>query len=206
MTAPTGITISVGLPEALRQEAAALYLDAFGKKLRPILGRDPRAVTFLAAVQRPANAVVAIAPSGGLLGLAGFHDATGGFIGGGFSDMAAAFGTFGAIWRGLAFSIFEREAQADELLMDGVVVSQIARGQGIGTMLLDRIETLARDQGKARVRLDVVDTNPRARALYERRGYRAVTESGSFLLRPIFGFSRSITMERALAPNGVSYP
>lgn len=46
------------------------------------------------------------------------------------------------------------------------------RSRGIGSRLLDHAEGLARAQGYAQVGLGVGVDNPRARALYERRGYR----------------------------------
>ncbi|MEM8753757.1 MAG: GNAT family N-acetyltransferase [Pseudomonadota bacterium] len=190
--------ISVGLPERLRAEAARLYLEAFGAKLGPILGRDARAEAFIADVLRPDHAVVAEDEGGRLLGLAGFHDEAGGFVGGGFRDLAQAYGLFGALWRAPALELFERSPEPRQLLMDGLVVAPEARGRGVGGAILNRIEALAIETGRAEVRLDVVDTNPRARALYERRGFEAVAETGSRLLRPIFGFSRSTTMVLAV--------
>ena len=45
------------------------------------------------------------------------------------------------------------------------------RSAGIGSRLLDAAEGLARERGHTRVTLGVATDNPRARALYERRGY-----------------------------------
>ena len=46
------------------------------------------------------------------------------------------------------------------------------------------------------VRLEVVDTNPRARALYEREGYVAVRTERTPYLRRAMGFGEVTTMER----------
>jgi ribosomal protein S18 acetylase RimI-like enzyme len=43
---------------------------------------------------------------------------------------------------------------------------------GLGTVLIGALEERARRRGKARVDLGVGEDNPRARALYERLGYR----------------------------------
>jgi ribosomal protein S18 acetylase RimI-like enzyme len=48
------------------------------------------------------------------------------------------------------------------------------------------------------LRLDVIDTNLRARALYERLGFRAVRSESLGPLRHLFGFQTAITMVRAL--------
>lgn len=188
------MTISVGFPEHLRDAAAALYMEAFGAKLGPILGRGDRARDFLASVMSPRHAVAAVTQDGELLGLAGFHDERGALVGGGFRDLARAYGTLGALWRAPLLAIFEREPAPGQLLMDGVVVSPAARSRGIGRALLMRIAALAKETGRREVRLEVVDANPRARALYEKLGFESRSETGSSLLRPFFGFSRATTM------------
>ncbi len=48
------------------------------------------------------------------------------------------------------------------------------RSQGIGSAMLDRVEADLRSRGYRIVTLTVARDNPRARALYERRGYRIV--------------------------------
>lgn len=51
------------------------------------------------------------------------------------------------------------------------------RGLGIGSLLLDCAEQLVAQSGHAQVSLAVGTENPRARALYERRGYRVFGEA-----------------------------
>jgi RimJ/RimL family protein N-acetyltransferase len=48
------------------------------------------------------------------------------------------------------------------------------------------------------VRLDVIDTNRRARALYERLGFAVEKTDDIGLLRFVFGFRRSHTMVKPL--------
>ncbi|WP_340107277.1 GNAT family N-acetyltransferase [Pikeienuella sp. HZG-20] len=189
-----------GLPEEHRRAAARLYLEAFAAKLGPVIGRGERAEAYLAATIRPGNALVALDDAGNLLGLAGFRDETGGFLGGGLSEIQRVYGWFGGFWRGLILSIFDREPEPGELMMDGVVVAPAARGRGVGGALIEAVAALAPEQAALYVRLDVANTNSRARALYERRGFVATRESGSPLLKPFFGFSRAVTMLRPVGP------
>lgn len=53
-----------------------------------------------------------------------------------------------------------------------LLVAQKLRGRGIGTQLLAMAECLATTRGYSRMGLAVGVTNRRARALYERQGYR----------------------------------
>jgi ribosomal protein S18 acetylase RimI-like enzyme len=84
--------------------------------------------------------------------------------------------------------------------MDGLCVDTAARGQGVGRALLAAIAAEAARRGYAEVRLDVIDSNLRARALYEREGFVAVGGQRIGLLRHVFGFAEAITMVRPSAP------
>lgn len=55
--------------------------------------------------------------------------------------------------------------------VEDVLVDPERRSQGTGTLLLDRAEALAVERGCARIGLAVGIDNPRAHALYLRRGY-----------------------------------
>ncbi|MEX2518628.1 MAG: GNAT family N-acetyltransferase [Paracoccaceae bacterium] len=185
-----------GLPEGLRRDAARLYLEAFGPQIRPILGRDGRAEAWLAATIRPANAVAALDETGALVGLTGYHDARGGFIGGGDDALCAIYGRFGALWRGALLKLFERAPRAGEILIDGVAVCADQRGRGIGAALIERLAVLAEARGATAIRLEVMDANTRARALYERRGFVAVEREKTRLPR----LRRSAAMRRRVGP------
>ena len=71
--------------------------------------------------------------------------------------------------------------------MDGIVVADSHRGQGIGTALLQRIVDYGKAQQFNRVRLDVIDTNTSARKLYQRFGFK-VTKEESYPYLSILGF------------------
>ena len=190
----SSIRIVRGLADTQLSEAAHLYMEAFDQKLGPILGRDDRAVAFLAHVMRKNQALVALDPDSEILGLAGFHDAETGLIGGEFRDLSRFYGWFGAAWRVLLLSIFERAPVEGEFLMDGIVVGARARGKGVGSALLAAILETARSNGASQVRLDVIDTNPRARALYERVGFVARKTEHYGIFTKWLGFSAATTM------------
>ena len=87
-----------------------------------------------------------------------------------------------------------REVDNDRLLLDGICVTRAARGQGIGTALMAAIGDEAAARGYGQVRLDVIDSNWRAKALYERLGFRVEKTTSIGLLRFIYGFRAAITM------------
>lgn len=188
------VTITPGFSAAQRETAVALFWEAFRGKLNPVMGPEAKALEFLRRVADPDHAISACAPDGTLLGIAGYKTERGAFIGGAWSDLTAVYGVIGALWRAPLLSLLERDLASDVLLMDGIFVAQAARGQGIGTMLLSAIKDEARQRELPQLRLDVIDTNPRARALYEREGFVAGEVHNLGSLRHLFGFQSATTM------------
>ena len=194
----TAVTIRHGFDPAHRQTAAALYWQAFKGKLGKVMGPDARALAFFEATMDADYALSAVDADGRLLGIAGFKTSEGSLSGGTLRDMTRIYGWFGGTWRGLILSTLERDLAPGVLLMDGICVDADARGLGVGTALLDAIKEHARQADLNSVRLDVIDTNPRARALYERRGFEPMGTTHTGVLRHLFGFRSATTMQCGL--------
>lgn len=190
------IFISPGFPEDQRLVAARLFWQAFSGKLGKVLAPEEKALRLVERILNPDFAISAIDREGRLLGLAGYKTRDGALVGGSLADMTAVYGTFGGLWRGLLLEVLERRIEPDCLLMDGIFVAESARGRGIGGTLLKAIGEEARQRSLTRVRLDVIDTNPRAKALYERSGFKAVGEEKTGVLELLFGFSSATRMEK----------
>lgn len=95
-------------------------------------------------------------------------------------------------------ALFGRPYKDGELLMDGICVDKNGRGQGIGSLLLETIFEFARQNGYKTVRLDVVDTNPGARKLYERKGFEPTASHHHLFTKKLMGFSASTTMVKVV--------
>lgn len=192
------VTLQLGLAENLRLDAARLYWQAFGGKLGPVLGPEPRALEFLTRVIRGDHVIVALDEGGALLGIAGFKTPRGGFASGRAADLTAIYGSFGGLWRRLLLGWLSDEVDNDRFLLDGLCVQPQARSQGLGSALLAAICDEARALGYGSVRLDVIDTNWRAVALYKRLGFTVTGRQHIGLLRHVFGFTSATTMVRKL--------
>ncbi len=188
--------ITAGFADGERPEVARLYWEAFGGKLGRTLGPTPQALRFIAISLSPDHAVCARDGQGRLLGVAGFKTPDGALVGGTFRDMMRVYGLIGAAWRSGLLSLLVRDVENRRFLMDGLFVAPEARGQGVGSGLLEAIVAEAARRGYAEVRLDVIDSNPRARALYERCGFAAVGTQPMGWLGPLFGFRSATTMVR----------
>ena len=156
------VTIHPTVPERERERATDLYVRALHLKIERILGSAPRSVAFLAPTLVPDRGIVAVSADGRVVGIAGFKADGRGLFAPSVQDFRRAYGWSGPV-RAYALSLLERDEDEDSLLMDGLAVSASSRGLGIGTLLLDAIEDRARILGKSAVRLDVIDSNDRAR-------------------------------------------
>lgn len=202
----SAFTIESGLRSEHYKLAARGYWHAFSRKLRYPLGPEAKAVAFIESVLAPNFAISAVSNEGGFLGVAGFQSPTGALVGGSFADLVRTYGWVGAILRGLLVLVMGRECEDDTLLMDGIFVAPEAQGQGVGKALLDAVEAIAVSLNLQWVRLDVIDTNPRARALYEREGFQIRSVSSVGLLGPVFGFSKATEMTKEVRRIGVPEP
>lgn len=183
-----------GIPDADRTQVTALYWGAFGAKLGKVMRPEIKAQAFIGRVLDGTHAICAHDDAGQLLGVAGFKTFQGALVGGTFRDLSKIYGIWGATWRAGFLSLLERDTENERFLMDGIFVAPNARGQGVGTALLGAIKAEAKTRGYAQVRLDVIDSNPRARGLYERSGFVATETHQLGLLRYIFGFKTATTM------------
>ncbi|WP_417767076.1 GNAT family N-acetyltransferase [Stappia sp.] len=175
--------------------ATRIYADALIQKLRPFFGTVEAATSFLAPHMRRDRGISAIL-GGRIVGIAGYRlDGTGLFEPK-WRHFRQRFGFLGTAIRMAGLAFLDKTDEDGVLSMDGIAVSGEARGKGAGTALLDEIAEVARRAGKRAVRLDVIDTNPRARALYERSGFVPEKRRELGFLAPVFGFSAATVMCR----------
>lgn len=198
--------VIAGLPDRLRPAAARLYWQAFGGKLGRVMGPADRAQSFLERAIRGDHALCALGDRGELLGLIGFRSVLGAFAEGTPDQWRAVYGRMGALWRAEVLRALVRDVDNERFLIDGLCVAQDARGQGVGTALIESVAVRAASLGYRELRLDVIDSNLRARALYERLGFRALRTEPIGMLRHLFGFEASTTMVLALPPTETLAP
>ncbi len=186
------VLVQVGLPDRLRAEAARLYYEAFRQKARFLFGSREQAIAVLQRDFAAEQALIAVVDDR-LVGVAGIQHGRP-FMNVHFKTYVRVFGWFTALWRYALAVMFHRSQRSGELLMDGIAVDANLRGQGVGTQLLHGVLEFARAHGYQTVRLDVVDSNPRARQLYERLGFVATKTHRHPQAQRVMGFSASTTM------------
>jgi len=192
------VEIAIGFGPEHRHAAANLYWNAFGRKLDHAIGPRDRGLRLIEQGLDPSRAVSAF-QAGELVGIAGFDLDGTALTTIRARDIIKEFGLWSGARRTAWASILHRKPQADELLMDGIVVRADRRGHGIGTKLMFRLFDVALAHHKRVVRLDVVDTNPAARHLYEGLGFIEIKTERVPFLRRVMGFSAAMTMERPVS-------
>lgn len=196
MIEPNRLQIQMGLPEVFKRSAAKLYYDAFGRKLKPILGEETTGVPLIQGAIDTECCISAHADDR-LLGVAGFHHHQRHLVHLKRRALIQQFGWLSGVIRYAVFVATSRLPQPQELVMDGIAVHPAARGQGVGTQLLEVLYQFAQQHGYRSIRLDVINTNPGARRLYERVGFVPQSTQPLPFLRA-YGFTAVTTMTRAV--------
>lgn len=188
------VSIDEGFAEEEREHVAALYWEAFGRKLLPGFVDESTGLAVVRAALRRAHLLVA-RQEGHVVGVCGFYQAGIGAADLGWSGLRESLSVLAALRAGVVLSLLSRSDRPDALVLDGICVDRAARGRGIGTSLLSAAADKARRIGARTVRLSVVDVNPRARALYERHGFTSTGRGALGPLAPLYGFDGYTTME-----------
>ncbi|MFF2847542.1 GNAT family N-acetyltransferase [Streptomyces sp. NPDC058001] len=190
-----------GIPEGTERQVAALYWEAFGRKLGSALGPPEKGRAFLASHLHHDRGITVLDGAGRVVGVAGYDLAGRALTGGTTRDVLSAYGPLRGLPRLALLALFARKPAEGELVMDGICVAAAHRGNGIGGLLLRDIAAVAAENACSRIRLDVIDVNPRAKALYERHGFSAVRTQQAPFLRRLLGFGAVTTMHRTVTPD-----
>ena len=184
-------------------EAATVYYEAFAHKLDGLEfnSRPPeQAIRILQRSIQPEMARYALA-NGQVVGVAGMQYGGRRFYVVPWPVWRQEFGLAGGLWRWLWFRLGQYfvHPAADALRVDGIAVGAAARGMGVGTQLMAALEAHARAAGLRAVELEVVDTNPDARRLYERLGFVVLKEAHYGRLTAAGGFTGATYMRKEVA-------
>ncbi len=198
MVQSEAVELRLGMPEEFRREVAEIVYEAFRQKLAPLIGGPEKGAAILENALDPALAIVAVC-RGQLVGVAGLQYDGRNFVTPRRSEFVRQFGALSGTLRFVMFMVFALAYGQKDMYIDILAVAPAMRGKGVGTLLLDAVFQTAREKGFKSVSLEVVDTNPDARRLYERLGFVARRTYPYPYLRGIAGFSASIKMVKTLS-------
>lgn len=204
----TDVNITPELPREMIHQAAEVYYNGFKQKYDGLLmlpRTREQALHILRESIDHSMGIYALDDRGHLVGLVGLGCKGRGFVKYKWSLLLQEFGLLGAILRKL-IKFFEAPLlRRDQLRIEGVVISEDAQGQGIGTALMDAVSERARRLGYKTVCLEVINTNPHARRLYHRLGFKDKGRVYFGLLTRQAGFSFIWRMEKYVASQAKTY-
>jgi len=196
------IIYQVGFSDRLKSDAVTLYDEAFGKKISIAIKSLKKRQLLLSDCLMPKYSIVALWKDE-IVGIAGFNIPDGSLTGGiTYEKLVSHLGFIKGSWAALIFSFFDRKSSSTKLVMDGLSIRQDAQGRGIGSRLLDEIKNYAIINKFKSVRLDVIDINPKAKKLYERKNFKSVEIEYFPYLRWFLGFGGNTIMELDLNMQG----
>lgn len=202
MDTPVEITRTLPSPDGMNY-VIELFIEAFEPKLIHLDFMSSRMDLIrgvLSEAIRPDYGVYAVR-EGRVVGFVALEDGKNGqFFEIGLPLMSTHFGLFGGLWRSAVHLLSHGYMRHPDTVtrIDCIAVGSGARGGGIGSRLLEAAHDHARSLGRQAVDLEVIDTNPGARALYERLGYTVQwTRRYGFITRPA-GFESVFKMRKML--------
>ncbi len=167
------IHLQWGIPKGNRVQVATLLYDTFEYKFRYVLGPRNKGIPFITHYINERYTLVALVQNQ-VVGVAGIKLKDGEFLKIKLGPWLRSYHLWALRGILIGFPIFINTTKFDELKIDSIAVIKAMRSQGIGTRLIDEIKTFSSARGFQRISLDVINTNIRARILYERTGFRII--------------------------------
>ncbi|MBD3187827.1 GNAT family N-acetyltransferase [Candidatus Bathyarchaeota archaeon] len=172
------VNITSTISREMQWQVARLIHEAFDGKIDRLLLRTTdgaRAIRLIKIATRFDQGYYAIDGST-VVGCMGYSKPRNQFLHFSWRALRREFGCFGAMGR-LMSQYFSRDKfQDDEMYITLIAVAEGYRSTGIGSRLIKILANHGKRVCKKRLVLDVVDSNPRARNLYERLGFTSIKQ------------------------------
>ena len=188
------LEIKIGLPPIYYSQDAKICTEAFYDKTKGLLGSPEQMQSLIAKSFNPDLAIVALI-NDRLIGVAGMAFKKRHFITPSRSIFIEQFGIFSGLIKHLIYRTFSiRPYEPEQLLLEAIAIEPNMRGLGIGTLLITELENYAQQNLLNSIRLEVINTNSKAKKLYERIGFKTTKVEHNFFLEKIVGISGISTM------------
>ena len=174
MNVKMAVELRFGVPENQHVKVAHILHDAFGSKFNKFYGNKNKVIKFISKSLRNDRTVIAI-KNGKTVGFAGLEHNKKSFIDPDLKETCRIFGLATPVAVLVTeLLILANRTKPRELHLETLAVSKNERSKGVGSKLLQFVLNYARSEGFSRIILEVVETNPRAKHLYERFGFKEI--------------------------------
>lgn len=187
------ITYHEKFPSGMEFSALQLFITTLGEKLLPIFGDKEQAVNVLIKNLSIENTLIAMYDQK-VVGILAIQTHKRSFLNPTIKTMVNEYGILKGFYRYAKALLLYHKVNVDEWHIEGIAVSEEMRGLGIGAELIQLMENNARKNGIKKITLDVINTNPKAKKLYERLGFIKTKEVYISPFNWIYGFKfQSVT-------------
>lgn len=164
------------IPPDLRAQVARLYWGHFGRQILPVPVPARWGQALVLRAMRPEAAVLALDPTkkglaGELVGMLGLRDAGGGFLALDRKVLQKVFGPSAGALLWQAGWLYRAAPQTADMVIDGIVVADGWRRQGVGARLIAQARQQALQRGYPGLRAEVAARNHAAVAFYAGLGF-----------------------------------
>jgi ribosomal protein S18 acetylase RimI-like enzyme len=188
----------IELSDSLKSSLADIYFQAFGRKVTALIRPERIAREIIIKSLNYDMALYAFDVSKNLVGFLGFHTDSREFTSYRYRNFREYFNALNAFikWVILRFSM--PRIQKNDIRIDSIAIETSCRGQGIGTALIENFSDFARTNNFKKIYLEVVDTNPEAKKLYNRLGFNTKKRVRYYFFTRRAGFSAEDIMVKEI--------
>ena len=167
--------IKFGATRKQRVDVVDILYDSFEHKFRVCFGAKNKFLAFASICLRDDRTLVAF-KDGVPVGVAGLVFSGKSFLDANIYNTVRVYGLEAVRVGVFALPFILDTVPKTDVYIDTLAVSADERGKGVGSKLLNSVIDYARSNGFYRVTLAVIETNHKARRLYERIGFKATRD------------------------------
>ncbi len=175
------VKLQWGVPEALRLSVASLIYDSFEKQFQYTIGPRQKGISFIADSLQSEFGLVAFQEND-FVGIGGAQTDKGELIQIRFSRWIRTYHIRAMRSFFIGFPFWYERRESGVLTLTTLSVKEDARGQGIGSQIVKEFIRYGSVNGFHTLKLEVVNSNTRAKALYDRLGF--TTQKYTSIPRP----------------------
>ena len=192
------IEIAEGIDQGHLHDALRLSYDAFAKKFR-IGFRNADDLIRIFADSIDTTSCISATLNGQLVGILTFSTTAQEFYHLNTVTLLTRFSPIRVIRIIFNLMLLTEHVGADDFHVDSIAVDSSTRGMGIGTLLMQKAEEVAKSKRKNKMMLGVIAENEGAIKLYKRLGYEITQSHQGFLVRLATQSTQIHRMEKLLA-------
>jgi len=174
-------------------QAVDIYYFAFQRKIRALIKGKEKAVAIYGQAINPDRGIFALSDDK-VVGVIGLHYHNKNFMEIKYKNVREHFNPIQGYFIYFINKIMYPKIEQGVLRIDAIAVDEKLRGHGIGSLLIKKVFEFAKEKGFKEIILEVVDTNPRAKKLYEILGFKEKKIVNYFFTKRAAGFSSESVM------------